>query len=214
VARPSRGGHPKRRVLSERSDANRAQLLVFVEGLRTEVQYTNLWYRMNRAQVLKDIDERHGTPMTLVEAALAAMRTEQREERRNRGKAHDEYWCVFDRDEHPQFDEAVKLARDNGIGVAMSNPCLELWFVWHFADQTAYAERDEVQRRAAALPDCDKSLTGAALAKLADLERYEAAKGRALRMDARHEGDGSVPGANPSSTVHRLIDRIRGTGGA
>jgi RloB-like protein len=109
-------------VPSERSDVNRAQLLVFVEGLRTEVQYINFWYRMNRAQVLVDIDERHGTPMTLVNAALDAKRAEQREERRNRGKAHDEYWCVFDRDEHPQFDEAVKLARENGIGIAMSTP--------------------------------------------------------------------------------------------
>ena len=96
-----RGGRPKRRVPSERSDANRDQLLVFVEGLRTEVQYINFWYRMNRAQVLVDIDDRHGTPMTLVKAAIDAKRTEQREERRNRGKAHDEYWCVFDRDEHP-----------------------------------------------------------------------------------------------------------------
>ena len=94
----------------------------------------------------------------------------------------------------------------------MSNPCLELWFVWHFADQTAHVERDEVQRRAADLLGCDKSLTSMALAKLADPERYEAARRRALRMDVRHQGDGSVSGSNPSSAVHRLIDRIRGSG--
>ena len=211
---PSRGGRPKRRVPSERSDVNRAQLLVFVEGLCTEVQYINFWYRMNRAQVLVEIDERHGTPMTLVNAALDAKRAEQREERRNRGKAHDEYWCVFDRDEHPQFDEAIKLARENGIGIAMSNPCLELWFVWHFADHTAHVERGVVQRRAAEYLGCGKSLTGAALAKLAESGRYDAAKKRALDMDARHEGDGSSPGSNPSSAMHVLIDRIRRADGA
>lgn len=210
---PSRGAHPKRRVPSERSDANRSQLLVFVEGSRTEVQYINFWYRMNRARVLADIDERHGTPMTLVKAALEAKRTEQREERRNRGKAHDEYWCVFDRDEHPQFDEAIKLARENGINITMSSPCLELWFVWHFADHTAHVERHDIQRRAADYLGCDKSLTAAALAKLAEDGRYAAAKKRALRMDARHEGDGSSPGTNPSSAMHVLIDRIRATNG-
>jgi hypothetical protein len=201
-------------VPTERSDVNRAQLLVFVEGLRTEVQYINFWYRMNRAQVLVEIDEHHGTPMTLVEAALDARRTEQREERRNRGKAHDEYWCVFDRDEHPQFDEAIKPARENGIGIAMSNPCLELWFVGHFADHTAHVERDVIQRCAAEHLGCGKSLTAAALAKLAESGRYDAAKKRALGMDARHEGDGSSPGTNPSSTMHVLVDRFRATGGA
>jgi RloB-like protein len=214
VTGASRGGRPKRRVPSERSDVNRAQLLVFVEGLRTEVQYINFWYRMNRAQVLVDIDERHGTPMTLVKAALDAKWTEQREERKNRGKAHDEYWRVFDRDEHPQFDEAIKLARENGIGIAMSNPCLELWFVWHFADHTAHVERDVMQRCAAAHLGCGKSLTDAALEKLAESGRYDAAKKRALGMDARHEGDGSSPGSNPSSAIHVLIDRIRRTDGA
>jgi RloB-like protein len=214
VTGPSRGGRPKRRVPSERSDVNRAQLLVFVEGLRTEVQYIYSWYRTNRAQVLVEIDERHGTPMTLVNAALDAKRTEQREERRNRGKAHDEYWCVFDRDEHPQFDEAIKLARENGIGIAMSNPCLELWFVWHFADYAAHVERDVVQRRAAEYLGCGKSLTAAALEKLTESGRYDAAKRRALGMDAKHEGDGSSPGTNPSSTMHVLIDRIRRIDGA
>jgi hypothetical protein len=214
VTGPSRGARPKRRVPSERSDTDRPQLLVFVEGLRTEVQYINFWYRRNRARVLVDIAERHGTPMTLVQAAVDAKRTEQREERRDRGRAHDEYWCVFDRDEHPQLDEAIKLARENGINIVMSNPCLELWFVWHFTDHTAHVERHDIQHRAADHLGCDKSLTDAALAKLAEDGRYDAAKKRALRMDARHEGDGSSPGTNPSSAMHLLIDRIRHANGA
>jgi len=151
--------------------------------------------------------------MTLVKAAIKAIEVERREERRNRGRAHDEYWCVFDRDEHPQFDEAVKLARDHGISIAMSNPCLELWFVWHFADQTAYVERDDSQRRAKELLGCDKSLTEDALAKLTESKRYEAAKQRARRMEARHEGDGSSPAANPSSSMHLLIDSVRRSSG-
>ena len=29
------------------------------------------------------------------------------------------------------------MARDNGIRVAISNPCFELWLVLHYAQQTA-----------------------------------------------------------------------------
>jgi hypothetical protein len=169
---------------------------------------------MHRAGVLVEIDERHGTPMTLVKAAAAAMESERREERKNRGKAHDEYWCVFDRDEHPQFDEAVKLARVNGISIAMSNPCLELWFVWHFADQTAYVDRGDAQRRAKELLGCDKRLTDGGLAQLSEETRFQAAKQRALSSDLRHKGDGSSPGANPSSSMHLLVERIRRPGPA
>ncbi len=191
-------------------EANRVHLLVFVEGERTEVGYLTHWHRKFRQRVLVEIDERHGTPMTLVHAAIAAKKTELREERRGRGKAHDEYWCLFDRDEHPHFDEALKLAADNGVSVAVSNPCLELWFIWHFEARSAYIERDEVQRLAEAILGCGKHLTPAALERLDQEGRFAAATKRALAMDLKHEGDGSPCGSNPSSTVHRLIEAIRG----
>jgi hypothetical protein len=46
---------------------------------------------------------------------------------------------MFDRDEHPNFARAIDLADRHGIKLAMSNPCLELWFILHFEDQTAYS---------------------------------------------------------------------------
>jgi hypothetical protein len=68
--------------------------------------------------------------------------------RRGRGRPHDQVWCVFDRDEHPNFAKAIDLADRHGINLAISNPCLELWVILHFEDQTAYLERQTAQDRA------------------------------------------------------------------
>jgi hypothetical protein len=199
MSAPRRGGTPLRRAKNAKTPY-RDSLLIFTEGKNTEVDYIVLWHRRHRDRILVEVDDTHGDPLTLVKAAVERQRREQREEAKGRGVAHTEYWCVFDRDEHATFDAAVRMAREKKINLAVSNPCLELWFVWHFQDQTAYVERGDVQRMSRKLLGCEKTLDVAALTTLADQDRYDSAKERALRMDARHEGDGSPPGSNPRST--------------
>jgi hypothetical protein len=99
------------------------------------------------------------------------------------------------------------LANRNNINLAISNPCIELWFILHFERHTAYIERQPAQRRAEDLLGCSKVLTDSALSVLA--ERYDRARDRAIRLDEKHAGDGSPPASNPSSGVWRLIDLIR-----
>lgn len=41
-------------------------------------------------------------------------------------------WIVFDRDEVQNFDEIIRQAEKNGIGVAWSNPCFEIWMAGYF----------------------------------------------------------------------------------
>jgi hypothetical protein len=146
-------------------------------------------------------------PMALVERAVAAKKNEAREARRGRGAAHDEIWCVFDVDEHAHLTEAVLLAERNGIRVAVSHPCLELWFILHYEDQTAHIERHPAQARSRELIRCKKILTTKALEDLAD--RYQDAVKRAKALDKKHKGDGSPPRSNPSSEAWKLVDRIR-----
>ena len=159
--------------------------------------------------MLVTIDDFHGAPLSLVDRAVEAKRREARDEKKGQGRAHDEVWCVFDRDEHPNIAEALDKAAANGIGVVISNPCIELWFVLHFSDQTAHIERGAAQRRSRELLGCDKVLTGPALAELS--ERYVHAKQRAQQLEAKHAGDGSPEHSNPSSNMWELIERIRGT---
>ena len=76
-------------------------------------------------------------PKTLVERAVAMKREAALEAKRKKDEnlKYDQVWCVFDIDEHPFVPEAKQQARDNGIEVAISNPCFELWALLHFRDQ-------------------------------------------------------------------------------
>lgn len=149
----------------------------------------------------------HTTPFELAEAAAAQRRHDLNEARRGRGAAFHQYWCMFDVDEHPKVPDALELARANNINVALSSPCLELWFLIHFEDQTAYLSRREAQKRSKAILGCDKVLTQIASNLL--VANYDQAKSRAQALAIRHERDGSPKPWNPHTEVWKLVDEIR-----
>lgn len=204
MTRRPRPGRPRRSVSRA---AIRPQLLVYVEGARTEEDYVVYWHRQYRTQVRVTVAEEHGVPMTLVDLAVAAKETAAREERRGRGDAWDEIWCVFDEDSHPRLPEAIAKAEAHGVNLAVSSPCVELWFVLHFQDQTAFIERHAAQSLARTLLGCEKGLSDHALEQLR--ANYDAARTRAIALDEKHAGDGSPPRSNPSSGMWRLVDEIR-----
>jgi hypothetical protein len=112
-------------------------------------------------------------------------------------------WCVFDIDEHPLIPEAKDQARANGIELAISNPCFELWALLHFQDKSAHIERGKVQLLCRQLmPGYEKKLNYEALRP-----RYPDALKRAEDLERWHDSRNTV-GANPSTMVHRLIERI------
>jgi hypothetical protein len=198
---------PSRRKIT--SDAVKYELLVFVEGEVTEEEYLTHFRRLHRSHTSVEIDPFRGGPLQLVERAIKAKRAGERAAKR-RGRAHDEVWCVFDVDEHPRLKEAIALAATNGINLAVSSPCLELWFLLHFSPQTAYIERHEAQSRARAELRCGKRLVPEALAAME--AAFETAKERAIALDEMHVGDGREAPANPSSGMWSLIDSIASGG--
>lgn len=182
-------------------------LLVFREGERTEEDYLLHWRRIFRDRTVVEIDPVPSGPLQLVQRAIKAKNQGVKDQRRGKGRAHDQIWCMFDRDEHANFDEAVALANSESIRLAISVPCIELWFILHFRDQYSYLDRNRAQAESRGLLRCEKSLSADALLLL---ERgANEAKVRALNLDAKHQGDGSPPLSNPSSTVWQLTDAIR-----
>jgi hypothetical protein len=186
----------------------RRSIWVFTEGKVTEEGYVNFYRRRHRSQVTVTIDKCHGAPIELVERAISTKRNEEREQRRERGWAPDEFWCVFDVDTHPKLAEARTLAAQNDINVAVSGPCIELWFALHFADQTAYLTARDAQKLAAEHLSGGKRLSDEDLEALAG--NFEVAKARAIKLDEKHRGDGTAQPWNPCSDVWRLIDAITG----
>lgn len=194
-------------------EMRRLQLRVFSEGLKTESIYLTNWYRLHRDRVIVTIaPHEHTTPYQLAESAVAERSRDLKEASRGRGSAYNQYWCIFDVDEHPKVPEALELARVNNINVALSSPCIELWFLIHFEKQTAYIDRREAQRKSKEILGCDKTLTQSALDRL--VEAYNEAKSHALILDRKHSGDGSARPWNPHSDVWALVDEIRGSSAA
>ncbi|MGV7254581.1 RloB family protein [Mycobacterium kansasii] len=181
---------------------------MYVEGEKTEQVYFVHWNRQYR-DIVVDIYPRYGlTPKEMVQRAIKDWEADIRDAKRQRGPAFDEYWCVFDVDQHPKLRDALTLAAENGIRVALSNPCFELWFLIHFQDQTAYIDRHAAQRGAYEHMGCRKNcMTQSELEKLD--EHYGTAAERARKLDAWHSGNGSKPASNPSTNVWELNETIR-----
>ena len=142
-------------------------------------------------------------PLTLVNAAAKARDRNPREE----GEV-DEVWCLFDVEwpkNHPNLDEAVRLAARKDINLAISNPCFELWLALRFHDHTAWLENEAAGRLRR---EHDRS-TGKGLDGSQYMSRRADAARRARALTNKHTGDGrKFPKDNPSSGMYLLLDAI------
>ena len=180
---------------------------MFIEGLRTEEDYLTYWRRQYRDRVLIDIDPFRGGPLQLVETAVEAQRSEAHDAKRGRGRSHDQIWCMFDRDEHPTSIEPSTSRTGTASTWPSRTPALSYGSSSISRTVLPIIERQKAQDRAEELLGCSKALSESALSALA--EGYDEARRRAVKLDEKHEGDGSPPRTNPSSGVCRLIDVIR-----
>ena len=142
-------------------------------------------------------------PRRLVEEARDVKRGE-----RGQSTGASEYWCVFDVEApkpHDRLHEAVQMARDNGISVAISNPCFELWLVLHFADRERWIDNDASRDLRHQLDGSQgKSVDGATYMGLRDQAILRAKRLQILHTTAGRE----LPQDNPSSGMYRLLESI------
>lgn len=190
--------------------APRPHMLIVCEGKVTESTYFKDFRRWERNQLVDVVvNDEAGVPKTLVERAAELKKEAIRQARRLRDEFHkyDEVWCVFDVDSHPNLPDALQQARDNGIEIALSNPCFEVWILLHYQDQRGHLERDQAQRA------CRKHLPN--YYKLVPFEElrafYEDAVARATALEQWQIESGRRNG-NPITRVHRLTERIRALG--
>jgi RloB-like protein len=184
--------------------------MIFAEGAQTEPVYFSNWFRIYRERIIVSVapHEHVTTPRELVERAIKQRDLDIRDAKRGLGDAYDEYWCVFDVDQHPYLAEALQSAASADIRIALSNPCIELWLILHFVNQTAYLTRADAERESEKRLGCGKTPSPDALKLLVD--NYGTARDHARGLDRMHVRNGSPPNSNPSSGVWRLVDVIRG----
>jgi hypothetical protein len=181
------------------------RFLIVCEGIVTEPRYFNDVRHKERSLIDLQI-EPGGTPKTLVGRAAELKREANGKARKLKddNQKYEEVWCVFDIDDHRLIPEAKDQARANGIELAISNPCFELWALLHFQDQSAHIARGKVQRLCATcMPGYEKRLDYETLRP-----KYPDALHRAQELEKWHDLRSTV-GANPSTAVYRLVERIK-----
>ena len=102
------------------------------------------------------------------------------------------------------------MARGNGIRLAISNPCFELWAIFHYQECDAPLDRHECQTKLRELHPGYGGKRGKIFDDPKVIEsNYRDAVGKAEYSLTRREEEGD-PEGNPSTTVHRLTEHIRG----
>lgn len=177
-------------------------IALFCEGAATEPEYFQALAQLPEVRRTTNLDLRidltGAVPLTLVTQAAGAKSSE----------SADEYWCIFDVEwpkQHPHLAEAIALARNENIPIAMSNPAFELWLILHHKDQRAHLDTHEaILERRKTDGSIDKHLDPA---KYMPYRSIAASRAQALRY--RHiEDDSHTPHDNPSSNVDELVAAI------
>jgi hypothetical protein len=184
----------------------RPVIVIVCEGKNTEPQYfEGLWEAARNPRVRIFIPKDHGVPKTLVEAARQLKKDAQAEARKQRDEnlVVDSVWCVFDVDDHPNLPDAKQTARANGIGLAISNPCFELWLLLHFRESPGMQHRDKVQQLLKEyVPEYDKNVEFCTYSA-----GYSQAVKRAKRLDQSADDAGEA-GRNPTTGVYELAELV------
>ena len=127
-----------------------------------------------------------------------------------------EPWIVFDRDKVKGFDDIIDMAINSGIGVAWSNPCIEIWFNAYFGSMPYYQDSTtccrefghEFKKRLDQEYDkTDERLYIKLLSKGSEEEAIQIAENKLNK----HISDGKINPSEmvPATTVHWLIDEIK-----
>ncbi len=197
----------KRRVRSEAELSRkpgkrqpRRLLLVVCEDAKAAPAYFNALrdhLRLETSRVEVCGRECGSAPISVVDFAIQRRRAHQKA-----GRIVDTTFCVIDADDHESIFKALDKANANGLTVAVSSPCFEIWYLLHFAHGgRAYPKRDVLYRDLRKhLPDYDKgSFKGFDVLwdkMTAAIERAKLLVG--LREDDRLR--------NPSTEVHVVVE--------
>lgn len=187
------------------------KIVVICEGEVTEPNYLNTFSKyFKNPLVVVEVMPKGGPIRSLVSKAKARKDQLVRESRYSRDSFDKNFqvWGMADVDAHPKLSEALAVANDVGIKMALSNPCFEIWGVFHFELQDGGIDRHAAQRRLEKLMPGYLHSGNAVFDAEVISTHYETALQNATLALRRREEEGT-PRGNPSTNVHELLEIIR-----
>lgn len=126
-----------------------------------------------------------------------------------------EPWIVFDRDRVVHFDQIIETAKQEGVNVGWSNPCIEIWFDAYFGRMHSYQDSVTCCREFA---NTFEKKTGQEYKKSSNqiytmLNRYGDETSAIKKAESRltqylRDGIDKPSEMCPCTTVHRLVEEI------
>ena len=117
-------------------------------------------------------------------------------------ESYDSTWLLVDVDAHVRLPRCLKEAAAAGIRVIVSNPCFEIWLLWHFEDMRAYQNNDWLRRRLRTYGLDGKSIS-------ADFPFGDHTRAVSRAQDESQAVSFGVKGPNPSSAMPYLVAALQ-----
>lgn len=188
------------------------EIIIACEGKVTEPQYfrdciNHFGAGFVRLRVLEDV----GVPLTVVKAAVSERRALLEKARKIRKEDGFDppfrVWAVFDKDEH-DVEPAIALAKTEGVDVAFSNPCFEVWALLHFDKEYGSQDgRHDVQRRLSRVMPSYHHENNPVIEFALVKDRVDSAISAAARLCKCREDEGAALGC-PATTVGVLVKKV------
>lgn len=208
-----RSGIPKERSHSTRPMAPDSYLIL-TEGTKTEPRYFD--------GIRKYIDDRYAKGQIAIRPVIncegkgcgTGRLLEEAEKCIAKGnKEYQHVWLVFDRDNFPDFDEAIYKAKSKGYGVAWSNVCFELWLCLHRNYYNAEASANDWSSRLDGITGMNHAHKTDEAIKLFPILSANGGLQRAVKnarkLDQAYNDQISPSRRNPCTKVYELILELK-----
>lgn len=191
------------------------RVLIVCEGEKTEPNYfkeIRTHFRLKSVNIEIEDNTSGSAPISVVNNALKKYK---------KTKDYDRVYCVFDKDTHPTYDQALdkisraRLAKGHKIIAAQSVPCFEFWILLHFEYTTGSFSATgkasfctSVINKIKAknyIPDYEK---GAKDLSPILIPRLDCAISNAKKVEQFHI-DSYTETDNPSTKVHELVEYLK-----
>ena len=184
------------------------RLLIVCEGTKTEPEYFRQLinkYKLSTVNIeLKSSDK--SDPKSIVKFAKKLDSQLKRQ-----GDKYDRIYCVFDRDNHPNFEDALAEIKSAKFYGALSWPCFEYWILLHFhftrkpfnISGTKSACDQCISELKTYLPNYNKDIKGIFHELFDNLDTATTNADLAI-SDVERTGE-----PNPSTYVHTLVKDLK-----
>ncbi|MEE3711888.1 RloB family protein [Campylobacter sp. CLAX-7218-21] len=136
---------PTKRISKQLEE--KTTVLIICEGQKTEPNYFNKLkekYHLSNIIILKNTKP---SPSSVVRVAMEKQREYKLDAKNSI------IYCVFDRDEHKDIDNALDMIKAKSFNAILSSVCFEIWYLLHFEYIThIFSSFDEIKNRLVKIP--------------------------------------------------------------